>query len=80
MKHNSEKEWASYISLDSQYNLVVNIKQVMMTICIIAPMNKPFVVIAYGIEMIPPPMIELIIESAASTTENPTGPSYIKAS
>ena len=31
--------------------------------------------------MMPPPIIELMIERAASTTENPTGPSYyIKAS
>jgi len=31
--------------------------------------------------MIPPPIIELMIERAASITENPTGPSYyIKAS
>lgn len=43
----------------------------MIVICITAPMNKPFVVIAYGIEIIPPPMIELMIERAASTTVNP---------
>jgi hypothetical protein len=43
----------------------------MMTKCIMAPMYNPFVVIAYGIEMIPPPIIELMIESAASMTENP---------
>jgi len=30
--------------------------------------------------MIPPPIIELMIERAASTTENPVGPSATKTS
>jgi len=60
------------MSLALKYRCDVNMRKQIVDKWIKTPTCIPLVVIAYGIEMIPPPIIELIMLSAASRTVKPS--------